>query len=251
MLVCGSCQSHNCMTDLEHARARSFEPAIPSPPTFEHHREAFGIGERRPRISWKTTAHSRWRQVAYELEVARGQGIETSGRTESTDSVLVPWPTEPLISRESATVRVRVWGPRRPRQRGARQLRLRLAFWSRLTGWLCPLARRGLRTATRILAGLLCSAASSSSPQLPSRRACMLRRTGSSRSRLMAGGWATTSWRRGGRPTHRACATSRMTFPTLSLLARTRWVPGSATAGTEGASGGTAVSATYTAPTSR
>lgn len=85
--------------------------AVPRPPTFEHHREAFGIGERRPRISWKTAAHSRWRQVAYELEVARGQGTETSGRIESADSVLVPWPTEPLKSRESATVRVRVWGP--------------------------------------------------------------------------------------------------------------------------------------------
>ncbi len=84
--------------------------AVPRRPTFEHHREAFGIGERRPRISWKTAAHSQWRQVAYELEATRGERTETTGRVESSESVLVPWPAEPLVSRENATVRVRVWG---------------------------------------------------------------------------------------------------------------------------------------------
>ncbi len=53
-----------------------------------------------------------WRQQAYEVEVTRNGRVWTSGRIESVDSILVPWPAgQPLASRESATVRVRVWGP--------------------------------------------------------------------------------------------------------------------------------------------
>jgi alpha-L-rhamnosidase len=78
-------------------------------PTIEHHRTPFGIGEARPRLSWKTTAPNAWRQGGYEIEVRRASGISTSGRVESTDSVLVEWPFEPLASREAATVRVRVF----------------------------------------------------------------------------------------------------------------------------------------------
>jgi alpha-L-rhamnosidase len=85
-------------------------PSAPTAPTFEHHREALGIGEDRPRISWKTLADDGWSQVAYELAVTRRGLTTTSGRTESAESVLVPWPGEPLRSRESAEVRVRVWG---------------------------------------------------------------------------------------------------------------------------------------------
>jgi len=88
----------------------SLDVAVPRRPTFEHHREALGIGERRPRISWKTTAHPHWRQVAYEIEVATDERLDTSGRIESTGSVLVPWPAKPLSSRECAKARVRVWG---------------------------------------------------------------------------------------------------------------------------------------------
>ncbi len=88
----------------------SFDRAVLRGPTFEHHREALGIGECRPRVSWKTTAHPEWRQVAYEIEVARAGRIEASGRVESSASVLLPWPTAPLTSRETALVRARVWG---------------------------------------------------------------------------------------------------------------------------------------------
>ena len=83
---------------------------VPSPPRFEHHREALGIGEPTPRLSWKTVAPPGWRQAAYELRIARGEDVWHSGRVESPDSVLVPWPDRPLTARETATVWVRLWG---------------------------------------------------------------------------------------------------------------------------------------------
>jgi len=80
---------------------------------FEHHRDAFGIGETRPRLSWiiATTARG-WRQAGYEVEAYRsdGQLCDRTGRVESDQSVLVSWPFAPLSSRERLTVRVRVWG---------------------------------------------------------------------------------------------------------------------------------------------
>ncbi len=84
--------------------------ATPSSPRFEHHRVALGIGEATPRLSWKTIAPAGWHQEAYEVETVRGGETTTSGRIESTESVLVPWFGAPLESRERAEVRVRVWG---------------------------------------------------------------------------------------------------------------------------------------------
>ena len=86
------------------------ESAIPTSPTIEHHREPLGIGEATPRLSWKTTATPGWRQAAYEIEFRRANGVETSGRIESADSVLVPWPFASLNSRDGGDARVRVWG---------------------------------------------------------------------------------------------------------------------------------------------
>ena len=81
----------------------------PSSPRFEHHRVALGIGEAAPRLSWKTVAPAGWRQSSYQVEITRGDAIETGERIESGESVLVPWPSHSLASRERATVRVRVW----------------------------------------------------------------------------------------------------------------------------------------------
>lgn len=80
--------------------------------TVEHHRNPLGIGEASPRLSWVTdTALPGWRQAAYELQIRPVDGpVWSSGRVETADSVLVPWPTAPLASRERRTVRVRVWG---------------------------------------------------------------------------------------------------------------------------------------------
>ncbi|HEU4997819.1 MAG TPA: family 78 glycoside hydrolase catalytic domain, partial [Lapillicoccus sp.] len=76
------------------------------PPTFEHHRRALGIGEPRPRVSWRTTAPAGWTQAAYELRV----DDRTYGPVASTESVLVPWPAADLDSRQRASVCVRVTG---------------------------------------------------------------------------------------------------------------------------------------------
>jgi alpha-L-rhamnosidase len=80
---------------------------------FEHLREFLGIGMDRPRISWKTqTQKQNWLQSAYEIEEysSEGQLIGKTGKIQSSESVLVPWPFEPLTSRQQVSVRVRAWG---------------------------------------------------------------------------------------------------------------------------------------------
>ena len=81
----------------------------PNTPAAEHHREPVGIGERRPRLSWTVSAPPDWRQSGYEIELTRSEGTSVT-RVMGTDQVLVPWPGEPLRSRERAEVRVRVAG---------------------------------------------------------------------------------------------------------------------------------------------
>ncbi len=98
--------------------------------TFEHHREPLGIGEARPRISWRASLTPPalaapapalgvpgWRQLAYEIQVDPGplgrprpEEAWSGGRVESDESVLVAWPAPPIGSRERRRVRVRVWG---------------------------------------------------------------------------------------------------------------------------------------------
>src|SRR2546429_9972397 len=80
---------------------------------FEHHREPFGIGESRPRLSWKVaTDVPGWRQTGYELQLLDGRGglAWSSGRVPSDESVLVPWEAPELRSRDRRRARVRVWG---------------------------------------------------------------------------------------------------------------------------------------------
>ncbi|MGW3567521.1 glycoside hydrolase family 78 protein [Streptomyces sp. NPDC000941] len=76
---------------------------------FEHVRDALGIGTGRPRLSWTTLTDAEdWYQTAYEIELtAAGTAVVT---VDSAESVLVPWPFEPLTARGRATVRVRVTG---------------------------------------------------------------------------------------------------------------------------------------------
>ncbi|GAA4673435.1 alpha-L-rhamnosidase [Phytohabitans rumicis] len=81
----------------------------PTRPSVEHHRVPIGIGERRPRLSWRVDAPPGWHQTGYEIDVVR-DGRSTVVAVDSPDQVLVPWPGEPLRSRERVTVRVRVRG---------------------------------------------------------------------------------------------------------------------------------------------
>ncbi len=82
---------------------------IASAPAAEHHREPLGIGEARPRLSWKITAPDHWRQRRYQLEITRG-GVRQIFAVDSAEQLLVDWPGTPLASRERAVVRVLVEG---------------------------------------------------------------------------------------------------------------------------------------------
>ncbi|CEJ56713.1 hypothetical protein PMG11_02912 [Penicillium brasilianum] len=86
-----------------------------SPPTFEHHPTGLGLAEAAPRVSWRFLCTDGgpkgWEQEIYEIEIA--QSPEIAGETyrvSSNESVLVPWPSAPLRSREQRSVRVRVYG---------------------------------------------------------------------------------------------------------------------------------------------
>lgn len=80
---------------------------------FEHLRDPLGAGTPRPRLSWVIeTERPGWMQAAYEVEAfdPGGQVRGQTGRIDSGQSVLVPWPFAPLASREHVSIRVRVWG---------------------------------------------------------------------------------------------------------------------------------------------
>jgi alpha-L-rhamnosidase len=97
---------------------------------FEHRRDALGIGTARPRLSWTvTTGSPGWTQATYEIKSYGPDGHlrEQTGRVESGESVLVPWPFAPLASRELLVVQVRVfaadgqpseWSPPAPVEAG-------------------------------------------------------------------------------------------------------------------------------------
>ncbi len=65
---------------------------------------ALGIHETTPRLSWQLPPGA-MEQRAYEVELGDGR----TARFESPHHVLVPWPFEPLRSREAITWRVRIW----------------------------------------------------------------------------------------------------------------------------------------------
>ncbi|CAG7917478.1 unnamed protein product [Penicillium olsonii] len=88
--------------------------AVISSLSFEQGSTGFGIGTSNPRISWrfKTDPSPKdWEQTAYDIEITRERCPDTERHhVQSTNSVLVPWPSQPLKSRETAQVRVRAYG---------------------------------------------------------------------------------------------------------------------------------------------
>ncbi|WP_432487939.1 family 78 glycoside hydrolase catalytic domain [Kineococcus sp. SYSU DK018] len=88
----------------------------------EHGAPLLGLGTELPRLSWTARAAAdvpaTWEQSAYEVRVtplppvpgAEPPRSWSSGRVDSGDSVLVPWPAAPLRSRERVRVEVRLWG---------------------------------------------------------------------------------------------------------------------------------------------
>ncbi|KAL4999939.1 bacterial alpha-L-rhamnosidase-domain-containing protein [Aspergillus recurvatus] len=110
-------------------------------PTFEQHPTGFGVGTATPRLSWRfLTAEScprNWKQTAYEIQVTRGREPETETYSVTSDaSVLVPWPSTPLKSRECARLRVRAFG------RGDDQPEVEPTDWSSWTVVECALLNR-------------------------------------------------------------------------------------------------------------
>ena len=69
--------------------------------------EPLGIDNAQPHFSWKIQSAKPMEQVAYEIEV--GPDLWNSGRVESADQVMVPYAGTPLVSRQQAWWRVRVW----------------------------------------------------------------------------------------------------------------------------------------------
>ncbi|WWD19381.1 hypothetical protein CI109_103841 [Kwoniella shandongensis] len=82
----------------------------------EHHENGFAIAHPTPRLSWRfgTTPGGDvkdWKQTAYELVIKRDESEkEEKYKIDSSDSVLVAWPSTPLKSREIAKVKVRAFG---------------------------------------------------------------------------------------------------------------------------------------------
>ena len=85
-------------------------PSAPSAPAVEHVRDALGIGRASPRLSWRNRAAAGWMQRRYEIELRAVDGSTRTRQIASGDSVLAPWPFEPLDSRARVAVRVRVAG---------------------------------------------------------------------------------------------------------------------------------------------
>jgi len=79
--------------------------------SIEHHESGFGIAKCEPRLSWRfaETDAKDWIQKSYEVEITR-KGVEERYSVETSSSVLVEWPSRPLVSRESVSVRVRATG---------------------------------------------------------------------------------------------------------------------------------------------
>lgn len=77
----------------------------------EHHHDGFGVSHANPRLSWRfeSTSIKGWRQSSYDIKIAR-QGRNEDYHVDSSESILVPWPSSPLTSREIANIKVRAIG---------------------------------------------------------------------------------------------------------------------------------------------
>lgn len=76
----------------------------------EHYESALGIDHSVPRLSWRFDGSaSEWVQQKYDIKTENANG-ELSQTITSADSVLVPWPFEPLGSRSQTKVSVRAHG---------------------------------------------------------------------------------------------------------------------------------------------
>lgn len=77
----------------------------------EHYENPLGIGEPRPRLSWRFSGDAKdWAQTSYEVNIKHGASGTESHTVESSDNVLVPWPGNALKSQDRVEVQVRASG---------------------------------------------------------------------------------------------------------------------------------------------
>ncbi|ORY24449.1 bacterial alpha-L-rhamnosidase-domain-containing protein [Naematelia encephala] len=77
----------------------------------EHYESGLGIEHPSPRLSWRFAGSaSDWLQKSYDLRVTRSTGTTEEYHFDTADSILVPWPSAPLRSRERVRVEVRSTG---------------------------------------------------------------------------------------------------------------------------------------------
>ncbi|WQF79293.1 Putative alpha-L-rhamnosidase, concanavalin-like domain, six-hairpin glycosidase superfamily [Colletotrichum destructivum] len=77
---------------------------------FEHHPTGLGVSSPTPRLSWHVTSDSipkNWQQTSYLLEITRGSNQPQTFQVDGSSTTLVPWPDSPLVSAETASVRVK------------------------------------------------------------------------------------------------------------------------------------------------
>src|ERR1035438_1894507 len=100
------------------ARAENLSPVRVDALTCEHLTNPVGIGNQKPRLSWKLRSdRSGEVQTAWEIRaassasglIATAPDLWDSGKTVSDQSVLVPWAGKPLGSRSQVFWQVRVW----------------------------------------------------------------------------------------------------------------------------------------------
>jgi alpha-L-rhamnosidase len=80
---------------------------------FEHHTTGFGVGHGSPRISWSFSADDEkqsWSQKSYDIQVGRHDHEGRTYHVDGSESALVPWPEQPLSSRERVWVKIRANG---------------------------------------------------------------------------------------------------------------------------------------------
>lgn len=88
------------------------EEAVVKQIRFEHRRTPLGLGTGEPRISWIVqTDIENWRQSACQINklTSDGEISATSEMLRTSESVLLPWPFEPLQSRQRCAIQVRIW----------------------------------------------------------------------------------------------------------------------------------------------
>ncbi|KAK4865683.1 hypothetical protein LT330_009116 [Penicillium expansum] len=101
---------------------------------FEQHPSGLGVNCSLPRISWTFSAVdesiSDWTQSQYEISVRHEAGSPSNFSIKSPNSSMVPWPSTPLLSREQAQVRVRVYGSWKDRPNSGTH-----SDWSAWSSW--------------------------------------------------------------------------------------------------------------------